>query len=71
MQRSCAVLKQCLRPVQPTSVRKYDHKEAENRKAAHEASGGNKADPTEQPDPEDEEAIQVPFQFQCLTIVNA
>ena len=45
--------------VQPTSVRKFSHEEAENRKAAHEASGGNKAQASEQPEPEDEEAVQV------------
>ena len=44
---------------QPTSVRKFSHEEAENRKAAHEASGGNKSQASEQPDPEDEEAVQV------------
>jgi hypothetical protein len=45
--------------LQPTSVRKFSHEEAENRKAAHEASGGNKSQASEQPDPEDEEAVQV------------
>jgi cytochrome c oxidase subunit 6b len=44
---------------EPTSVRKFSHEEAENRKAAHEASGGNKSQASEQPDPEDEEAVQV------------
>jgi hypothetical protein len=60
-QARCLRLRMAVRAaVQPTSVRKFSHEEAENRKAAHEASGGNKVDPTEQPDPEDEEAIQVP-----------
>ena len=40
-------------------MRKFSHEEAENRKVAHEASGGNKSQASEQPDPEDEEAVQV------------
>ena len=43
---------------QPVSVRKYSHELAQAKHKEHEEAGGNKS--SEVPDPDDEDAIQVP-----------